>query len=137
MMVIIHLQNIKKKMINLKNNMVTKFDNINIKIILNQSNIISSLYILGKYKLFQLVNGINAINHPWGLIQQINVSIENAIYNCGTVIHIDKWIDCNGNGIAHQNSMKMINAINVESTNGNKIKENKYNHDDGNLVYDK
>eukprot|EP01084_Bolivina_argentea_P093336 167881_1 len=110
---------------------------VNIKMVLIQSNIISSLFILEKYKIFQLVNGFNAINSPWGRIQQINVSIENAIYNCGTVIHIDKWIDCNGNGIAHQNSMKMINAINVESTNGNKIKENKYNHDDGNLVYDK
>ncbi len=50
---------------------------INIKMVLNQSVIISSLFILDKYKLFQLVNGFNAINGPWGRIQQINVSIED------------------------------------------------------------
>ncbi len=50
---------------------------VNIKMVLIQSDIISSLFILDKYKIFQLVNGFNAINSPCGRIQQINVSIED------------------------------------------------------------
>ncbi len=60
----------------------TNVNNINIKVVLNQSSIISLSFISDKYKIYQSVNGFNAIN-GYGALFNINMFLKwTAFYNC-------------------------------------------------------